>query len=330
MASAAARAGVQTAVLDGIDALLADARGALDCHPVPYMRTEWLRLQATLVPQCARVTTVVARGGADAVWLPLDVEGQGWASWYALRAGPIHIGAPRADLLAPAIRALGRRHARIFLAPLDPADAALTREAFRLAGWWSRESEATANWVAHVAGKSFADYWASRPAQLRNTVRRKTKSAALDVAIHDAFDAEAWAAYESVYAASWKGAEGSPAFLRAMAEWAGREGRLRLGIAHKNGRPVAAQLWTIDGDTATIHKLAYDEAFKPLSPGSILGHAMFAHVIDRDRPALIDYGTGDDGYKAAWMDERRSLRRIEAWNLRTVAGLAMRLHSKLS
>jgi hypothetical protein len=32
---------------------------------------------------------------------------------------------------------------------------------------------------------------------------------------------------------------------------------------------------------------------------------MFAHVIDVDRVAAIDFGTGDDPYKADWMDHTR-------------------------
>ena len=69
----------------------------------------------------------------------------------------------------------------------------------------------------------------------------------------------AWADYEAVYAASWKPEEGSPAFLRALAEQEGAAGTLRLGIARRGGRPVAAQLWTVESGVATIHKLAYVE-----------------------------------------------------------------------
>jgi CelD/BcsL family acetyltransferase involved in cellulose biosynthesis len=36
----------------------------------------------------------------------------------------------------------------------------------------------------------------------------------------------------------------------------------------------------------------------------------------------IDYGTGDDAYKQDWMAERRTLWRIEAFNPRTLRGLA--------
>src|SRR5690349_21185690 len=83
------------------------------------------------------------------------------------------------------------------------------------------------------------------------------RAAALEISIHRAFDPGAWAAYEAVYRASWKPAEGSPAFLRALAEQEGAAGTVRLGIASKDGAPVAAQFWLVENGVATIHKLAH-------------------------------------------------------------------------
>ena len=44
-------------------------------------------------------------------------------------------------------------------------------------------------------------------------------------------DPAAWAAYEAIYAASWKPAEGKPAMLRRFAEQEGAAGRL-MSAAH--------------------------------------------------------------------------------------------------
>jgi CelD/BcsL family acetyltransferase involved in cellulose biosynthesis len=93
----------------------------------------------------------------------------------------------------------------------------------------------------------------------------------------------------------------------------GKDGRLRLGIAEVDGQPVAAQFWTVEGGTAFIHKLAHDERFRKQSPGTLLSAAMFEHVIDRDRVALIDFGTGDDPYKREWMEDVRIRWRVQAW-----------------
>ena len=93
-------------------------------------------------------------------------------------------------------------------------------------------------------------------------------------------------------------------------------------MARKDGSPLAVQLWLVENGEATIHKLAYREDAKELSPGTILGEAMFRRAIDRDRVRVIDYGTGDDAYKRDWMEERRPLWRLQAFNPGTLRGLA--------
>jgi len=185
------------------------------------------------------------------------------------------------------------------------------------------------NWRAHTEGMDFEAYWAKRPGQLRNTAKRRAKGAELDVTIHHRFDEAAWADYETVYQASWKPEEGSFPFLRALAEQEGAAGTLRLGVAKKDDVPVAAQLWLVENGQATIHKLAYAEAAKAMSPGTILSMAMFRHVLDQDRVSLVDYGNGDEPYKADWMDERRTLWQLRAYNPKTIKGLAGIAKAKL-
>ncbi len=178
----------------------------------------------------------------------------------------------------------------------------------------------------HPAGGrgSYADYLATRPGQLRTTLKRK--SGKVDIELFSHFDEAAWAAYEEIYKASWKPAEGSPAFLRRFAREEAEAGRLRLGIARDGaregareaaregatpGRAIAAQVWTVEGGTAYIHKLAHVEDARALSPGTVLSAALFEQVIDRDRVALVDFGTGDDPYKRDWMEECRLRYRLD-------------------
>jgi CelD/BcsL family acetyltransferase involved in cellulose biosynthesis len=189
---------------------------------------------------------------------------------------------------------------------------------------------AAVSWQTDTRGLDFAAYWARRPSRLRSSADRKAKAAALDIAVHRRFDAAAWTDYEEVYRASWKPAEGSPSFLRALAEAEGAAGRLRLGIARRDGRALAAQLWLLEGGTATIHKLAYREDYKALSPGTVLSVAMFRAALDEDRVERIDYGVGDEPYKADWMDERRLLWRLDAYDPRSPIGLAGALRAAAS
>src|SRR3546814_18435321 len=102
-------------------------------------------------------------------------------------------------------------------------------------------------------------WWASRPGALRNTGQRKAKKGIGDIQLLTDFDPGSWAAYEQIYAASWKPEEGHPALLRAFAEAEGAGGRLRMGIARIEGVPVAAQYWTVEDGTAFIHKPAKSE-----------------------------------------------------------------------
>lgn len=307
---------------DDLDAAETDAGGALGRAALPsiYDRLDWYRLLAAHNDLPGRPVVVRARDGEDSAWLFLLKRARtasAWANYYSLRWRPV--GGPHliASLLA-AVRT--KKIATLDLAPIE--DPAPLVAACRASGWIAFAEPAKANWRADTAGLSFDAYWAKRPSKMRNSAKRKAKAAGLEVTIYDRFDASAWADYESVYAASWKPDEGSPAFLRALAEQEGAAGTLRLGVARKDGAALAAQLWLVEHGEATIHKLAYREDAKALSPGTVLSMAMFRRAIDEDHVAIIDYGTGDEPYKADWMDERRMLWRVRAYDRRTLRGLA--------
>ncbi len=322
---------VDTALFGDLDAVARDARGALDrsAQPSLYDRLDWLRLTGEHVLPDARLVAARARLGDDAAWLFLHASGGGrlcaFAGWYTLAVAPVFTPGTSATVRLRLLRSLAqalRGFERIDLAPLGDDAVAALREAFRPMGWWAADREATANWTVSIRGRTFGEYWAERPSKLRNTVRRRLKSTDLTTRILDRYDDEAWAAYETVYAGSWKPAEGSPAFMRALAQQEGAAGTLRLGLAYRGDKPVAGQFWTVEGGVAVIHKLAYLETERACSPGTVLSHAMFAQVIDRDRPDVIDYGNGDEPYKAEWMTERRMLRRLSLFNARTLGGIA--------
>ena len=314
---------VNITLFNDLDAVAADAAGALDrtSQPSLFARLSWFRLLAEHCPPDGRLTVLRGRDRAQQAWLFLAVSGaraKAYAAWYSLRFDAI--GDVKSDVMTSIAQALRKQGiAEVELAPIE--DPAPLHAAFRRAGWSVVVTEKTGNWRIATPGLDFETYWAARPAQLRNTAKRRGKSAGLDIQIHDRFDAAAWADYEAVYRASWKPEEGSFPFLRALAEQEGEAGTLRLGIARKDGRPVAVQLWLVENGEATIHKLAYAEDAKAMSPGTLLGMEMFRRALDVDRVEAIDYGTGDDGYKKDWMAERRPLWRVQAYNSRTLRGL---------
>jgi hypothetical protein len=312
---------------DDLDAVAADAGGALDraSQPRVYDRLDWFRM--TVAHGLAGPPLVLRARHEDAsAWLFLAPAGRRraapLASWYTLAFAPVLAGAEAYRLLPSLFREAARRFDVLTLEPVSSPDIGSIRAALIEAGWRTLATVKTVNRTAAVR-QPFATWWAARPARLRNTVARRRRSHPLEVAIHDRFDAGAWGAYDEVYRASWKPEEGSMPFLRELAVREGEAGTVRLGIARDaDGRAVAAQLWLVEGGTATIHKLAHREDAAAGSPGSILSAAMFEHVIDRDAVTRLDFGLGDEPYKADWMEDAAPVWRIDAYRPFTPRGLA--------
>ena len=297
-----------------VQAAWADALGR-GCQRAPFDRLEWWGALHELCLSGEEPLLALASEGEDRCALALmHRPGSGQlrslANWYSFWARPVFANGGE-DLLPALALDLARQSLRISLAPVAEEDAALVAIAFTSAGWTVRAEQADVNHRVELAGRSFAEYWAARPGRLRETVRRKGAKNVVTLRVADRFDPTDWADYEAVYTQSWKPEEGSPAFLHRLAENEGKAGTLRLGLAHIDGRPVAAQLWTVEHGTAYIHKLAHVEDAKTHSPGTLLSHALFAHAIDRDGVQTIDFGTGDDAYKRDWMEQVRPMLRLD-------------------
>ncbi len=261
---------------------------------------------------------VVALAEADGLQaaLPLmrgEAGLEALTTWFSFTWRPLAPEGAQGDALLEAIaRDLRRKAHSLTLAPLPDEDGSASRleAALRKVGWVVFRETCDENHVLSVAGRGFAEYWATRPGAMRTTLKRKAKK--VDVEIHDRFEEAAWQAYRAIYATSWKPTEERTDLLEAFARAEAVAGRLRLGIARHEGEPVAAQFWTVENGTAYIHKLAHTEAAKPLSAGTTLSAALFEHVIDRDRVELVDFGTGSDGYKRDWMELNRPRSRLVA------------------
>ncbi len=308
-------------LFDDLDAVAADAGGALDraCQAQLYDRLDWFRLTRAHILRDEPIVVARASDGERRCWLCLVDRGRrradALASWYTLAFRPIFAADPddafRRGLLAAIGEALADRFDRITLAPVPAGQAAVLIDGFAASNWAGTRDAQTVNWRVAVAPGDFDRYWRERPARLRNTVRRKSALTRVNSFVHRQFDASAWSVYEDIYARSWKPAEGSASFVRALAEQEGAAGTLRLGILDDGAVPLAAQMWLVENGVATIHKLAHLEDARKISPGTLLSAAMFETVIAHDRPATLDFGTGDDRYKADWMDTRSVLYRVE-------------------
>jgi CelD/BcsL family acetyltransferase involved in cellulose biosynthesis len=95
-----------------------------------------------------------------------------------------------------------------------------------------------------------------------------------------------------------------------------------MGTCYIDDEPAAAQLWIVTGKVAAIYKICYAEKFEKSSVGSVLTARMMEHALDVDKVKEVDYLSGDDGYKANWMSDRRERWGIIAFNPRSVWGAA--------
>ncbi|MCW1381696.1 GNAT family N-acetyltransferase [Novosphingobium sp. KCTC 2891] len=291
------------------DPALAALLGRSDTS-APFDRLDWLALLARECFPGERCFLAVAQDGARIAALPLRQTAwglEGLANWYSFFVRP---RGHDADLLAAIARSLAPMDA-LRLAPVPSEDAGPLVRALRSSGWIGTTEESDINHFMHFPKNGFEEWWAARPGVLRETVRRKGRREQIALRIAATFSDADWAAYEAVYRLSWKPGEGSPDFLRRFAMAESAAGALRLGIAEHEGVPVAAQFWTVEGNTAWIHKLAHDERARAMSPGTLLSAAMFRHAIERDRVGTIDFGTGADAYKRDWMGTTRPRYQLE-------------------
>jgi hypothetical protein len=212
--------------------------------------------------------------------------------------------------------------------PMDPQarEFRLLRDALRLAGLRPHAYFAFGNWYLQVEG-DWPSYLKNRSGQLRSTIKRMTKRLAAEdngrlEIIRDEADVERGiAAYEAVYGASWKVPEPYVEFIPGLIRLCARRGWLRLGVAWIGDKPIAAQLWIVNAGRAHIYKVAYDEAFKAMAPGTLVTALLLEEAIERDKVIEVDYLIGDDAYKKTWMSHRRERFGLVAYDPHTARGL---------
>ncbi|MXO66035.1 GNAT family N-acetyltransferase [Altericroceibacterium endophyticum] len=274
----------------------------------PFLQGRWFSL---LEAHGYAPFVAIAEEGERMLALPLMQDGDALvplANWYSFTWSPLARGdippggdARDEDMLAALLRDLGRKHPLLRLDRLAEENTctALLEAALRKAGFLCRQAVSDTNHYCPVEGRSYAQYLSRRPGRLRTTLKRKAKH--LDCTIFTQYLPEIWRLYEEIYRASAKVAEGKPALLQAFAE----QSETRIGIGFYDNVPVAAQFWTLENGVAYIHKLAHLDQADRFSPGTVLTAAMMKHVIDEDCVTEFDFGTGDEAYKADWMDATR-------------------------
>jgi hypothetical protein len=216
-------------------------------------------------------------------------------------------------------------------APMDPESPTYEAllAALRSSGWIPFRFLSFGNWYLKVTG-DYATYLKTRSGSLRSTIKRMHKKfiaegGTLEIVTDMSGVEPAIAAYQHVYARSWKKPEPYPDFVPGLIRWLAEKGKLRLGIARLAGQPIAAQLWIANHGKAYIFKVAYDEEFNAYSPGTLVSNLLMEQVIDHDKVDEVDFLIGDDKYKQLWMSHRRERWGIVAYNPNTLYGNALLL-----
>jgi hypothetical protein len=206
----------------------------------------------------------------------------------------------------------------------EPLARALA-DALKSVGFFVRPYFLYENWYVRLQGRDFETYLNGRPSQVANTIRRRRKklTAAHRYEIVLSRDAERIQHFVEVYESSWKRPEPYSNFIPALARTCASLGILRLGTLYVDTEPAASQLWITTAKKALIYKLAYKDRFRDFSLGSILSFELFRQAINEDRVEEIDYGVGSEPYKKDWMEDKRRLYGLVAFNLRTASGLAL-------
>ncbi|MBT8143003.1 MAG: GNAT family N-acetyltransferase [Gammaproteobacteria bacterium] len=298
---------------------------------VPFFKSiEWFRclIEHGLPEQ--RLAIFIDQNPADrlSVLFCTDNNGQlhSLSNFYTIEYGPFVRGGGLGSIMR-FIADSRQKFSSLDLRNLQESDLALLSDHLADAGFRNHPWPQYQNWFLAVGGRSFEQYYQQRNSKLRNTIERRQRKAQrqheLRIAIYPSADInieQAIAHFQTVYSASWKQDEPFPGFMPALMQCCDRLQLARIGLAWIDDKPAAAQFWITERNRAVIYKLAYDEQFAHLSPGSLLSRSMFEHAIDVDRVKEIDYGTGDEAYKRDWMSDSRQLSGLLACNLSTLKG----------
>ena len=185
----------------------------------------------------------------------------------------------------------------------------------------------SANWIQPTADLSADEYARTiLSSRVRNTIKRRMKRAEAQGSVECLLftsidDVTAHIDdYYAVYKRSWKRPEPYANFHRRLAEKMAARDKTILGVIYFKERPVAAQIWLVHENIASILKLCYDDAYKEFSFGTLLTFRLMSYVIDERNVELVDYLTGDDTYKKDWMSVRRERRGVLGFNPKSRRG----------
>lgn len=143
--------------------------------------------------------------------------------------------------------------------------------------------------------------------------------------------AAAFDEYVAIESTGWKADKGAlanrprdRAVLRQFFLALAPSGRTEVRTIRLDGRPAAAQLASITGDTYELFKVAYDDGLSDLSPSNLLMADLVRECCDRPDVARIDLLTNQPWHDRWHADEHPTYKARDI-NLRRVGGVASRV-----
>jgi hypothetical protein len=234
------------------------------------------------------------------------------------------------NLLLQALDHLDKGWLKLSATPVCPRKADDATVAATQSGHTAQRVPFSTNYSAHA--HDVESYWAKRPSQLRNTLKRKGKALTREAHQFEVVrepSAQQVEDYWSTYKLSWKEREPSRCFIDWLMAWSAARGHLRLGLLYLDGQVVASQLWLVNRGVAHIFKLAQDRDANKFSPGSLLTSHLIDYVYQHDQVERIDFMLGDDPYKALWMEQEQPYFTLEVLNQRHLLAPALRCYLSL-
>lgn len=321
-------------VFPSLEALPADADALFATARDFFATRAWWQIvlsHATLPKHEPRFVLIRVDGAAAGlfpmIFDPADGEFRSLTTAYTCLYTPLIAGDP--DVVYAAFARYCRAYPVVRLDALDQETAACLERVGAV------RFNHFGNWHENIEGLDWIDYQAKRPGALRQTIRRRVRRAErLAGARYRLFDRQTdleagIAAFETIYARSWKEPEPFPAINAMQIRAAAAVGVLRLGIWWIGGTPAAAQFWIVENGQATVLKLAHDEAFKAHSPGTVLTVWMIRHLIETEHVTALDFGRGDDRYKKDWVSSRRQRVGVLLIDRRSPRGLVVLIRHRI-
>jgi len=170
---------------------------------------------------------------------------------------------------------------------------------------------------------AYDDYCARLTAHVRKNLRRcRSRHSRLAGSAYEVIDGpEAWRELDrfvALEASGWKGREYSAigsssstlAYHRSLTRKLAARGWLELSFLHAEGRTLAAQMSVRFSRVLFGLRMAYDEDFEELSPGSLLFERMLQRAFEAGQVDELNTGS-DHAWQRNWQMRQRA-----CWNVR--------------